>query len=169
MNKDKALERARKIKELSERGIGGEKENATNMLNKLLKKYNLSLDDLEGEKIISKIFTYKNKIEQKLILQLIANVCPDANGWFLQNKKAIRLEAEVSLVFEVDLKYSIYKDALQQHLEDSFSAFVHVNNLYAAPNKNYKPTAKDIEEAERARRLALMMRKTQVNKQLEQF
>ncbi len=36
----------RKIYELSQRGVEGEKENAQKMLNELLKKHNLSIDDI---------------------------------------------------------------------------------------------------------------------------
>lgn len=46
----KIIELARKIKELADRGVGGEKVNATQKLADLLKKYDIAFTELEETK-----------------------------------------------------------------------------------------------------------------------
>ena len=46
----KYIELAKKLKALADRGIGGEKINAEKMLNALMKKHKISIEDIEGEK-----------------------------------------------------------------------------------------------------------------------
>jgi hypothetical protein len=55
---DTILDQLKKIYELSEKGLEGEKENAQELLKKLLKKYNLKTDDLLEEKLIKKKYDY---------------------------------------------------------------------------------------------------------------
>jgi hypothetical protein len=47
---DKIIELAQKIKALADRGIGGEKLNAQQQLKRIMKKYNISTADIEGDK-----------------------------------------------------------------------------------------------------------------------
>ncbi len=47
MDKDKALELARKLNELAKRGEGGEKINAESMLKKIMEKHGFTIDDIE--------------------------------------------------------------------------------------------------------------------------
>lgn len=46
---DNKKERLKKIYNLSLKGVGGEREQAQAILDKLLKKYELSLDDIDDE------------------------------------------------------------------------------------------------------------------------
>lgn len=41
----------KKLKALSDRGINGEKENATKLLNKLMKKYGITEEELEKSEV----------------------------------------------------------------------------------------------------------------------
>lgn len=49
MNKNKAIDKAKKLKALADRGIGGEKLNAKAQLDKLMKEHNLSDTDVDTE------------------------------------------------------------------------------------------------------------------------
>lgn len=59
MANEKVLKLARKLQALSERGIGGEKVNAENQLEKLMLKHNFCMEDLEQEERIN----YNKKYE----------------------------------------------------------------------------------------------------------
>lgn len=66
--REKILDKARKLKELSDRGIGGEKENATKFLLMYKEKHNISDTELETHQIkdesIFRGFTAEQIIEQ---------------------------------------------------------------------------------------------------------
>ena len=50
----------KKLKALSDRGINGEKENATKLLNKLMKKYGITEEELEKSEVKTIWITLKN-------------------------------------------------------------------------------------------------------------
>ena len=45
--REELLRRLERVKELAERGVGGEKENAEALLNRLMAKYGISEEDIE--------------------------------------------------------------------------------------------------------------------------
>ena len=49
--RNKILDKAKKLKELADRGIGGEKDNAKVMLEKWMLKHNITMNELEGHTI----------------------------------------------------------------------------------------------------------------------
>jgi len=63
-DESKYIELGRKLKAIAERGIGGEKINAEKMLENLLKKHNLTIDDIEGEKTDNYFFMLKESEHQ---------------------------------------------------------------------------------------------------------
>lgn len=69
----KHIELGKKLKALSEQGIGGEKTNAEKMLNSLLKKHNISIEDIEGEKVDYYYFKIK-KDDVRLWSQIVKSV-----------------------------------------------------------------------------------------------
>ena len=52
----KNIELAKKLKALADKGIGGEKSNAEAMLNNLMKKHNITIEEIEGEKLMDFFF-----------------------------------------------------------------------------------------------------------------
>ena len=60
-----------KLKALSERGIAGEKENATKLLEKLMKKYGITEADLKNEdtKVVS--IALRTDAEKIICIQLL--------------------------------------------------------------------------------------------------
>jgi len=67
-------ERIKKLYALALRGVGGEKEQAKALLDKMLQKYALSLDDLDEEKVNRYILEYHGKEQEKLLIQTIYKV-----------------------------------------------------------------------------------------------
>lgn len=59
----KILDKAKKLKELADRGVGGEMENAKDMLNKYMLKHNIEMSELEGHTINNT--TYGNMSDEE--------------------------------------------------------------------------------------------------------
>lgn len=65
---EKTIQRIKKLQALAERGVGGEKDTAAKMLQKMLEKNGISsLDELESEKYEYTLFSYRGKHEIKLL------------------------------------------------------------------------------------------------------
>lgn len=48
MTRDQAIAKAKKLKALADRGVGGEKQNAKDLLDRLIKKYDLKPGEITG-------------------------------------------------------------------------------------------------------------------------
>jgi len=66
----KILDKAKKLKELADRGVGGEMENAKDMLEKYMKKHNITMDEIEGHHYSSNTAYSKMSDEEFLKLML---------------------------------------------------------------------------------------------------
>ena len=105
-----------KLKELSKKGINGEKENAAKLLEKLMKKYNISEEELNNEEIKDVYINLKNEIEIRLASQILYA--------FFDNRKLYKLNkfkyyTELTSAQEIEFKYmfSIYlEDFKRQEL-----------------------------------------------------
>ena len=51
MTREEILDRLRKMKQLADRGVGGERENAERLLAEIAAQYGINLADLEEEKL----------------------------------------------------------------------------------------------------------------------
>ena len=58
---DKTKEKLGRLKALAEHGIGGERDNAAKLLDRLLKKYGARLDELDDEQEQDFFFKYSGK------------------------------------------------------------------------------------------------------------
>ena len=56
----------KKLQELAERGVGGEKEGAQKKLEQLMKKYNISEADLSDEQLREHEWKYHTEFEKKV-------------------------------------------------------------------------------------------------------
>lgn len=118
--------------ELSKRGVGGEKENATKLLNKLMKKYNISESDLQKEELHQHDVRFKTKWQESLIHQIMYMINPKRNIYKYNNRKAkiAILELTDAEWIEHQYLYSIYKKAFEEELELFTSAFIQRNNIF---------------------------------------
>lgn len=73
------LELIKKIKALAEQGTGGEKYNAQQKLEELMKKYNISNDDLAVDILKDFNFSVRREIDRKLLNQILYSVCGDVD------------------------------------------------------------------------------------------
>lgn len=129
-----------KILALAENGSAGEQDNARNMLQELLRKYNITIDDIACEVEKTYIF-YKinNKMEFDLWSQVIFKVRNVSSFYYTDLKggkyatkctEAERIEIENQFGFHKRLFRNEYKKQLKNLQDELLSAYVNKHNLY---------------------------------------
>lgn len=130
---DKTIDLAKKLHALAEKGVGGEKENAQEMLTRLLKKHGLTLADIIGEKKSTRKFLAKNDLQRKLIRQVIYSVIRQPNAWEYKANKYVFAELTDAEFLEIHEKINFYWAEYQRDLEIFYSAFIQKNKLFRKP------------------------------------
>jgi hypothetical protein len=170
---DKLMRRLRKLLALAERGIDGEKDTAQKMLDKLLAKHDLTIEDISGDKKTDHWFKFGSKVVyRRLMRQIILSVVGNVDFYTSSVDKTIFIvEVTDFEKIEIEMKFSVYKKTLDKELEESFVAFVHKHELFAPANPDDDVEQDNSPEAraERARLRAKIdgMREVSINPALE--
>lgn len=135
---DKHKDLLKKLRELSMRGVDGEKENAQKLFDRLSKKYGISESELDDECITVHQFTYHGAFEKRLLIQIIAKVLnADPNFYIYTSnltgrKKRTILGAECTETqsIEINFLFDFYNALYQKELEYFLIAFIRKHNLY---------------------------------------
>lgn len=155
-NMSKHIELAKKLKALSDKGIGGEKVNAEKMLNELMKKHNLTIEDIEGEKTEDYYFNIK-KEHHSLFVQIVGNVkyklpiygeFPDNLIKDYKLKGNYMVTCTVSEFIEIETMFDHYSSLYENELEIFFGAFLSANNLLITPPKDEQRSIDDLSPEE---------------------
>lgn len=163
------LEKLRKVAELASRGIGGEKENAQKLLNELLEKYNVSLDELHSDTKHRCRFKYHGKVEKNLLIQIIKLVCNRVAIYHTKGDgNEIWAEMTESQRVEVLVSFETHSEAVKKEMELFFSAYIHRNNLALDPDPNAPPPKShmSLDELERMIKMMASIEPTAVNKRI---
>jgi hypothetical protein len=140
------IEKLKKIRELSERGVGGEAKAAAEALEKMLAKYGLTIESLSSETRRKYIFKAKEECEQAALFMCIVKI-----GGFDGAKRVYRIKgdkahnivaelteyefAEVSLLYEFHKK-NIMKE-FKKTLKSFQQAYQYKHRLYTSnPEKD---------------------------------
>lgn len=154
---DKIIELAKKLKALSDRGVGGEKVNAKKMLDKIMQKHGLTIEDIEGEK---KSYTYFNvsEIQHQIFIQTVASVI--GAGFELLKDRRKRKQFVLLLTafeaIEIQMKYDFYWKLYKDELDIFTSAFIAKNDIYHPNGNKINPDELSNEEKARIRRIEEM-------------
>ena len=135
-DKNKILSLLKKVSELSKKGIGGERENAKQLLNKLLKKYNLTNFEL-NKKPKKRIFKLINFDDCKIIMaHCILDTVDDASIEGLKSKKELYCKLTDEQYIDVCEKFNHYYPEFYSQIENHnkkkdslLKAFLIKNNL----------------------------------------
>jgi len=127
------LNKLRKIRELAEHGIGGEKTNAIRKLKQLLKKHGLEYEDVfkeEPDKTWA-IFPYSDKQQRIILLQCLFKLKATSKDLtykqITDSKIAFFLTSWETL--ELTHLYSYYRKLWKKQLDDVLTAFVSLHEL----------------------------------------
>lgn len=176
----KHLELAKKLKALSEKGFGGEKVTAEKMLNNLLKKHNLTFDEIEENDKKDFFFKIINKLEFKILYQIVKQVnyyidcygeIPKSKITKYKLKGNYLITCTVSEYLEIEAKFLFFKDLYNKELILFTRAFIHANDLGVDDPKGdiEKPQKEEnFEESLRIYGLASNIKKGEFYKQLNE-
>lgn len=151
----KYIELAKKIKALAEKGIDGEKQNAEKLLQSLMKKHNISIEDLENEKIemfYFKIESYSHDLEFRILNQLCGMFELKVYGKF--TAKLIReyklpgnygIDCSKAVYLEIKAMHDFYCHRMKKRLDEFFHAFCIKNDLLVPEKESnsYKQLTKE--------------------------
>lgn len=168
---DKALELAKKLKALADKGTGGEKENAQVHLDRLLKQHGITLEDLERD--VQNWYPFKiKKGQMQMFVVMVAHVCSLETRWIQGgDKKLTQILCTASEALELQAKFDFYWRAYTEELDIFKRAFVMKHELWAngtfeEDKLTPEERAKREEDAKRARLMALGLKKQQYLQQL---
>lgn len=133
---DKVQSKLRKLMALAERGVGGEKETAQRMLEKMLARHGLTMDSLTEEERSIAWFKFSHENERRLGRQLAAKVLNsrDSSVYALYRNPSRKKQFGVMLTpaeaVEFDLHYDVLRKALAVHTDTAYCAFIQANNVF---------------------------------------
>ena len=138
--RERLLEKLKKIKALAEKGFRGEQVNAAVLLSDLMEKHGITEADLEGTQVSTYWIRYKTIYERKLIFQLSymhlgsghASGCVGAYSG--RKRKEVGIDCTPAQFIEIETDYQFYRKALEEELEVFYSAFIQKNDLFPPPN-----------------------------------
>lgn len=148
-NKDKIIEKLRKIKELAERGVGGEKQTAMEMYDKLLEKYNLHCYDIEEEETHRHWFKYDGTAEKFLIMYVGYKVT-GSPVYYIKTDPQLHMVGFELTDFEKDefhFYFRFYVEHLRKEEELFAKAFCIKNMIF--PDETARLYGKDDDDDER--------------------
>lgn len=160
MKAESVLEKLRKIKELAERGVGGEAENARASLQRLLRKFGISIEELSGETVKRYQFSLATTIEKRLFVQVVLNLLQSCDTKIFDVKvngkitKKLAVNLTPAQYADVCLAFEYYKRAFRKEGERLFVAFIHKHDLF--PPRSDEQTATPMSRSEAAKLAAMM-------------
>jgi len=143
----KIFQLAKKLKALADRGVGGEKENATQMLLSLCKKHNIDISLLDGEqKKEHEFWLNDDKFERKFFAQVASSVIGDCNVILYKYKMGKRkpgmrrhaISCTDAEFVEIMAKFDFFFKHYQNEVLIYYKAFVQKNKLYMKRDDNEK-------------------------------
>lgn len=140
----KLFEKLKKLYELSKRGVGGESVNAEVMLEKLLKKYGLTIESLLDSEKRQYIFKVKSLTERQILFSVVTKTLQNRSIKYSSNKRntTIYLDLTPSDYAEIKIQFDAYTRALRKYMEQSQSAFIHANDLFFYRDGSENPKEK---------------------------
>ena len=151
----------RKLLELARKGVGGEKDNAQSVLNKLLAKHELTLDDLDPEFAPVEIFefSFDDKIELDLLFQVIFSVIQTDSVMHRKqrsNSKKLIVKITKAEYLEIRLAFDLYREAFKKEQKRLYLAFIHKNNLVEESENDNESKPSELSKEDVAAIIAMM-------------
>ena len=132
---DKLIQRIKKLQALAERGVGGEKETAERMLQRMLEKNGIhSLEELETDKYEYTLFSYKGEHELTLLQQCIYKVLTNAGDRSCYRTRGTRQKIGIYCTkaqkIEIELEFEFYRNLFYEELKTFVTAFIQAQGIF---------------------------------------
>jgi hypothetical protein len=130
-------ERLKKLSVLADRGTENERVTAKKLLDDLLEKYNLNIDEVCDTSIQRRTIDYKGKNELLLMCSIIAHLYGSKSQVYKEarfNKREFVFWTTYVDYEDIRLQFEFYRTKMREDIKDLkkhfFHAFVAKNNLY---------------------------------------
>lgn len=131
-------ERMKKLYALAIRGVGGEKEQAQKLLEKLTKKYGVSPDELDEKQIKEFDLKYHGEFERKLLIQTAFKVTGSTGNTFnLEYNRSgrpcrtqLRVRCTEAQKIEIEFLLDFYKNLWKKEVDALFFAFIQKHEIF---------------------------------------
>lgn len=160
--RERILQKIKRVQALAERGVAGERESAAATLDRLMKQYGITEADIAEERREIAWFRYKTPLEKKLLAQVIYTVTGRAargcvGTYTNRARKKLGVECTAAERLEIELCFEFYNAALEEEIERFYSAFLIKNDIFPPDSKAAEsvPT-KEISRSEIMKLQALM-------------
>jgi hypothetical protein len=165
-----SVEFLKKLKALADRGVGGERDSAQKLLEKLMVKYHVQEADLSDEQLEDYDFHYHNKYEKSLLVQTISKFAHGRKVFRYtcgKGSRTIRIvRCTKAEALQIQIAYDFYVELWNEELDVFLEAFIRKHDILDS-----SPGANQVEiSEEHLERLAAMMAGLQdrpLNKMLE--
>ena len=137
--RERLLEKIRKVQALANRGADGEKQSAAALLDKLMKQYGIDEAEIAEERL------------EKCVTGKIPFKC--VGSYSGRARKQVGIDCTAAERLEIEFSYEFYKAALEEEMERFYSAFLMKNNIFPPASKK----AEEIPAAEISRSEALKL------------
>ncbi len=175
---DKYIELAKKLQALAVRGVGGEQMNAKDKLTALMAKHNISLDDLDEDKVRHYPFDYtEDRNSFKILFQVLTAVLNTKRVHYSRDKEnpnafpyRIFVRCSLSQSVEVEIKYNIYYKALQDEIDILYTAFIEKNYIfpsYLTPEFIHNLSPEEQSKVMRSKAMSDMVNKVEIHKNIQ--
>ena len=162
--RERILQKIRRVQALAERGVAGEQESAAATLERLMKQYGITEAELEEERREMAWFRYATPIERKLLSQVIYSVTGRApygcvGEYTGRRRKKVGIECTAAERLEIQFDYDFFREALEEEMDRFFSAFLIKNGIFQPEGKERDelPPPREISREEAMKLEALMM------------
>lgn len=146
---DNKKERLKKIYNLSLKGVGGEREQAQAILDKLLKKYELSLDDIDDEDTAYDYeLKYHGEEQYRILYQIVYKVLNSTDKIYsirytssnrlCRNRMVVHCTAIQKV--EIEFLFDFYKRIWENDKEMLMKAFILKHEIFGDFKEGEKPT-----------------------------
>nr|DAL47613.1 MAG TPA_asm: Protein of unknown function (DUF2786) [Caudoviricetes sp.] len=136
----------KKLKALVDRGIDGEKVSAEKKLKELMRKYDISENELLEDKIATVAFKYHGKEQRRLLVQIIYKVtnCTDFYTYRSINsrrKSKTSLGADVTAAqkIEIEFLFDFYAKQYEKERSNFLEAFIQKHELFGELEPDVEP------------------------------
>lgn len=154
-------ERLKKIYALAMQGVDGEKEQAAAMLEKLIKKYGVSIEKIDEERTEKFEMEFHGEIEKILLSQTVFKVTGSSNNChrmrYVSSGRLCQTRACVHCTkgqkIEIELLFDFYKRLFEKEKEYLLQAFIQKHNIFG----NEKSGTNNIPTDEELKKIFSMM------------
>lgn len=184
MNRQDIIDRLKKIKSLSEKGVGGEKDSAERHLEELMRKYGITEEDLnEEETAVERFFNacenmnlfaqIVGKIFGKESRRFKRKIKRDYRLYFTDNGELGDVDFTNSVVctraefVEIKFVYETYLADYKKQLDIFFYAYLEKNDLLMPCDEEKEPTREEKEIAYKAGMMANGIDRKIINKAID--